>query len=201
MLLVPMAFAVDLSAQRVGLSVGYEFVANDPFLYRRGWRHGVTWQPSPWAEVGATVTWYPILGNGGENDADWKPLSKQLLLENSVSPDISKMWLQAQLVARVRAFRAPLGGEWEGSAGVLVGGAVFVTSDDLVALQNDGEEAMATQNQVHPGLAYGLFADMTTEYVGFRLRAESDAYIEVVNSTNLEMKRNLIFGVEVLCWF
>lgn len=199
-LLLSTALAADLSDSHLMLGVGFEAVTNDPFVFRRGIRHSVGWSPNSWVELGASATWYPILGQGGENDPDWSPLAKQLLLKNSVSPDISRIWAQGQLTLRIHALRAPLGGGWTGSVGALAGLGVIATQDDLVALQNDDEPALATQNQLHGSSALGGFVQARTRWIGVRLRYESDVYIETVNSTTLEFKDNAMFGAEFLCW-
>jgi len=69
------------------------------------------------------------------------------------------------------------------------------TSDDLVALGADetDTEATATQNQIHPTTIIG--AGMRVAFnrtVAMRLEGKSMTYIEVINSSTLEMKNNFI---------
>lgn len=200
LLLLNTALAVDLSASQLMLGVGFETTTNDPFVVRRGIRQSIGWSPNRWVELGASATWYPILGQGGESDPDWTPLSKQMLLNNSVSPDISRILFQSQLNVRIHLLQAPLSDAWTGSVGMFGGVGFIATQDDLVALQDDGERAVATQNQIHGSSALGGFVQARTRWVGVRLRYESDVYIETIASDTLEFKDNAMFGVELLCW-
>lgn len=199
--LVASAHAVDLSESAFGLSGGFEYVTNDPYLNRRGWRHGVSWQMNRWAEIGVAATWYPVLGTGGSKDPDWKPLAKTLLRENEATSDLSKLVFQAQFTVRVFALRAPLGAGWTGGLGLLAGAGAFATQDDPVALYGLGERDLTTQHQVHGGLVGGGFVDARAERLGVRLRYEMDAYVETTDAIDVTVKQNILFGAEVLCWF
>lgn len=198
----PLAHAADFSELRFGFSSGFETVTNDPFLNRTGVRLGTSIAPAPWVEFGPSFIFFPILGNGGENDADWKPLAKQLLTENSVSPDISKMDWELQAVVRVRAVSYETGA-WTFAIGALAGAAAVHTQDDPIALQVDpGDPAFsATANQVHFGPVAGLYWDALSGNFGLRFRAEKVGYIETIYSTTLEMKNNMVVGAEMLTWF
>ncbi len=208
--LVGLAFADEAPAEaapatnvslRFGPSFGFEGVINDPFLNRNGVRIGFNVAPAPWVEVGTAIAHYPILGHGGESDPDWKPLSKQLLLENSISPDISKLEWQWQTVARVHALRLLLGASWHAGVGVIAGVTVVSTQDDLVALQRDDEFAMATQNQLHVGPVVGVFWEARRDRLTLRVRYERDAFIETISSSTLELKQNGVLGAELMWWF
>lgn len=198
----PVAHAADFSELRLGFSSGFESVTNDPFLKRTGVRLGTSIAPAPWVEFGPSFIFFPILGNGGENDPDWKTLSKQLLLESSVSPDISKIDWELQAVVRIRAVSYETG-EWTFAIGALAGAAMVHTRDDPEALQVDqGDPAFsATANQVHFGPVEGLYWDALSGNFGLRFRAENVGYIETINSTTLEMKNNMVVGAEMLTWF
>lgn len=173
-------------------------VVNDPFLkrfiigaildYHFTEVFGVEWQ----------LAYAPIFGTGGENDPDWKELSKQLREMNSVAPDISKLTLNTSfsflfspIYGKAAIFRTILIFDIFGNFGA----GIVQTSDDLVALgadEND-EEAIATQNQWHPTTIIGGGIRVAfNRTVTMRLEGKSMTYIEVINSSTLEMKNNFV---------
>ncbi len=203
LVLLAHAQAADFSEIRFGLSSGLETVTNDPFVIRNGARLGFSVSPAPWVEVGLAGVWFPILGaSGSADDPDWTPLTKQLLTENSVSPDISKLAFEIQGVLRIRALSYDYSA-WTLSMGAFAGAAVVSTRDDPYALQVDASDPTfaATANQWHPGPVGGLYWDLGIRYVAFRLRLEWVGYTETINSTTLEMKNNALLGGEVFVWF
>ncbi|MFN7142254.1 MAG: outer membrane beta-barrel domain-containing protein [Myxococcota bacterium] len=187
----------------VGPSLG--FVANDPFLNRYIIGAVADYHITEIFALEFQLGYAPILGQGGENDPDWKPLSKQLLLENSVSPDISKLTAHGSaglafspIYGKAAIGRKIIAFDIYGSFGL----GVTATQDDLVALQNDGPEAVATQNQVHPTTNIGVGARVAfSEGVAARVEGKSMSYIETVNSTTLEMKNNFILQGNVSFFF
>lgn len=187
----------------VGPSLG--FVANDPFLNRYIIGAVVDYHITEIFAAELQLGYAPILGKGGENDPDWKPLSKQLLLENSVSPDISKLTAHGSLALAY----SPIYGKAAVGRSIIAfdvygyfGLGVTQTQDDLVALQNDGAEAVATQNQVHPTTVMGGGARVAfNQGVAVRVEGKSMSYIETVNSTTLEMKNNFIIQANVSFFF
>ena len=68
------------------------FVANDPFLNRYIFGTGLAYHVTEIFAVESTFDFAPDLGEG-----DWKPLTTQLVNENSVSPDISKLTMFGSL--------------------------------------------------------------------------------------------------------
>jgi hypothetical protein len=180
----------------LGASLGADWVVSDPFVRRRGLHFGLEYAPRPFFSAGFLVAGYPNFGQ-----ADWKPLTTQLVEENRVSPDLSRITARADLVARF----TPLWREGEHistNAGLHVGFGAVRTVDDLEAMQaEDDPVAQSTQIELHPTLLYGLSAEMRTDYVvGFRVRAEHVVYVETVNGTTLERKNNRFFGVELTAW-
>jgi outer membrane beta-barrel protein len=187
----------------VGPSIGT--VVNDPFLNRYIIGVIADYHVTEIFALEVQLGYAPILGEGGENDPDWKPLSKQLLLENSVSPDISKLTAHGSAAL---AF-SPIYGKAAVGRNIIAfdiygyfGLGVTGTTDDLVALQNDGEEAVRTQNQVHPTTNIGAGARVAfNEGLAARVEGKSMSYIETVNSTTLEMKNNFIVQANVSFFF
>ena len=70
----------------------FAFVANDPFLNRYIVGTGLAYHVTEVFAVEGTFDFAPDLGEG-----DWKPLTTQLVNENSVSPDISKLTMFGSL--------------------------------------------------------------------------------------------------------
>ncbi len=194
---------MKIGRYEVGPSLG--FVANDPFLNRYIIGAVFDYHLTEIFAAEFQFGYAPILGKGGENDPDWKGLSKQLLLENSVSPDISKLTAHGSAAL---AF-SPIYGKAAVGHNIIAfdifgyfGAGVTATQDDLVALQNDGPEAVATQNQVHPTTIMGGGARIAfNEGVAARIEGKSMSYIETVNSTTLEMKNNFILQGSVSFFF
>jgi outer membrane beta-barrel protein len=180
------------------------FVANDPFLNRYIVGAGLGYHITEIFAVEGRFDYAPDLGEG-----DWKPLTKQLVDENSVSPDISKLTMAGSMVFQY----SPIYGKVALSGRKIVNfdifgnfGVGFVrTRDDLEALQateEENPEAVATEIQTHPTTNFGgglrvIFGDT----VAARLEARSLIYIETVNSTTLEMKNNLIIQASVAFFF
>lgn len=179
----------------VGPSLG--FVANDPFLNRYIVGGTFDYHLTEVFAFSAQLGYAPILGQGGQDDPDWKPLSKQLLLKNSVSPDISKLTLNGSAGLAY----SPIYGKAAVGRKIIIfdiyghfGLGIVRTSDDLLALQRVGEEsAIATQNQFHPTTVIGAGARVAfSPLVAARVEGKSLSYIETIDSTTLEMKNNFI---------
>lgn len=180
------------TAQAADLSVGLLSTVNDPFLSRTGLLVSGHMPLGDRAMVGLVADYALDRGEG-----QWTPLTTQLVNENSVSPDISKVTWQVGAVVGVEAIRTPLA---SGAAVLRVyGGPAFLSSrDDLDALQAQGDpRAESTAIQTHTGLMVGLTSDWTwSERAGVRLRLQRVTHIETVNATTLELKRDVAVGLE-----
>lgn len=185
---------------------GLGFVANDPFLNRYIINGFFDYHLTEVFGLEFQLGYSPILGSGGRNDPDWKALSKQLLLENQVSPDISKLDLHGSFGLAY----SPIYGKAAVGRRIIIFdiyghfGLGFVhTNDDLLALQAEGEEAaILTQNQWHPTTVIGFGARIAfNPSIAARVEGKSVSYIETVNSTTLEMKNNFIVGAGVSFFF
>ena len=178
------------------------FVANDPFLNRYIFGSGLAYHVTEVFAVEGNFDFAPDLGEG-----DWKPLTTQLVNENSVSPDISKLTMFGSLTFQY----SPIYGKL-----AIVGRDIILfdvygnfgmgftrTTDDLEALQATGDErAIATQFQTHPTTNFGgglriIFG----ESIAARVEARSMVYIETVSATTLEMKNNLILQAAASFFF
>ncbi|MED5370334.1 MAG: outer membrane beta-barrel domain-containing protein [Myxococcota bacterium] len=174
-------------------SVG--FVTNDPFLnrYIAGARLG--YHITEIFAVEAEFSYSPDLGT-----RDWKPLTHQLVEENNVSPDISKL----TLISNATFQFSPIYGKVALGNGNIIhfdiygafGMGVTQTRDDLEALQAiDDPIAQATEVQLQPTTNFGGGVRVSfNETVALRIDGRSLVYIETVNSTTLEMKNNFILS-------
>ena len=166
-------------------------VTNDPFIKRYIAGASVRQPIFQGVALNFSLNFSPDL-----NEADWKPLTEQLVTKNSVSPDISKIGTFGSVTFDYPLFTLQ-------DSNLLVqtyvkgGFGATQTKDDLKALQAEEDpNAIVTQVQVHATLNWGL--SMTIEdlsntvpvAVGFSLN--NMQYVETISSTSLEMKNNRI---------
>lgn len=186
---------MKLHRYEIGPAVG--FVANDPFLNRYIIGAVGAYHVTEIFAIELQGGYAPILGKGGCDDPDWKPLSCQLLEKNSVSPDISRLTAHgslglsfAPIYGKAAVGRGIIGFDIYGSFGI----GITQTTDDLYALQKEEDPAaQATENQVHPTTNIGGGARVTFgDTFAMRAEVKSMSYIETVASSTLEMKNNLI---------
>jgi len=198
---------MKLHRYEIGPSLG--FVANDPFLNRYILGAVFDYHTTEIFAIEATAAYSPVLGQGGCDDPDWKPLSCQLLEKNSVSPDISRLTAHgsvglqfAPIYGKVAAGNSIIAFDVYGTVGL----GITATEDDIVALQAEDEPpdgpAHRTASQVHPTTVMGGGARIAfSESVALRAEVKSMTYIETVKSTTLEMKNNLIVQTNVSFFF
>ncbi len=189
-----------------GPSLG--FVANDPFLNRSIIGGVFDYHITEVLAAEIQLGYAPSFGSGGEEDPDWKPLSKQLLKSNSVVPDISKFGANgsaglsfAPIYGKAAVGKRIIAFDIYGHFGL----GFTASQDDLEALQLDPseeDEAVATQTQVHPSTVYGGGARVAfNESLALRVEGKAMSYIEVVKSENLAMKNNVILQASVSFFF
>jgi outer membrane beta-barrel protein len=191
-----------LKLKRWELSPHIAFVSNDPFLNRYIFGAGFAYNLTEVFSVEAMVDYSPDLG-----DADWKPLTKQLVEKNSVSPDISKIgafgsfcFLFSPIYGKAAVVgRNIVNFDIYGKFGM----GMTQTVDDLSALQaEEDERAQSTQVQFHPTTNFGAGAKIIfNQNIAARAEARSMIYIETVNGTTLEMKNNLLIQFSASFFF
>jgi outer membrane beta-barrel protein len=179
------------------------FVANDPFLNRYIVGSGLNYNITEIFAIEANLDFSPDL-----DEADWKPLTKQLIEENHVSPDISKL----TLFGNVNFLFSPIYGKIAVVGRKIINFDIYGsfgmgatrTSDDLKALDTTSgdDRAEISQHQTHPTTNFGggvrvIFG----KNVAARLEGRSMVYIETVNATTLEMKNNLILQLSISFFF
>jgi len=169
------------------------FVSNDPFLNRYIVGSGLAYHLTEIFAMELNLGFSPDLG-----DTDWKPLTDQLVNNNHVSPDISKLTYFGNAAF---AF-SPIYGKAAVLGRNIINFDIFGafgmgatrTVDDLEALQKVGDPvAEATQYQIHPTTNFGGgLRIIFNESTALRFDGRSLIYIETVDSTTLEMKNNFI---------
>jgi outer membrane beta-barrel protein len=176
------------------------FVTNDPFLNRYLLGASFTYHPTEILGIEATVDYSPNLG-----DLDLKAVTKEIIANNGVTPDISKI----NFYSTVNLQYSPIYGKLAAGESRIIafdifglfGTGVVNTLDDLEALQKtDDPAALASQNQFHPALSYGGgLRVLLNESFALRVEGRGLSYIEVLESTTLEMKNNftLVGGVSL----
>ena len=167
------------------------FVTNDPFINRYLLGAGFGYHITEIFAVEATGFFSPDLG-----EQDWKPITDQIINENQVTPDISKI----QFFANVNFQYSPIYGKVAVLGNNIVnfdifgvfGTGIVNTKDDLVALgKEDDPHAQATQVQMHPSLNFGGgLRVIFSESFALRVEGRGVSFIETIEGTTLEMKNN-----------
>ncbi len=196
---------MKIGRYEVGPEIG--FVTNDPFLNRYVIGATLDYHITEIFAAEVQINYSPILGSGGENDPDWKALSKQLLLENSVSPDISKLDAMGSaalsfspIYGKAAVGRKIIAFDMYGAFGL----GVVHTADDPKALQVDSgdEHFVGSDQEWHPTTVISGGARVAFgESIAARIEGKSMSYIETINSTTLEMKNNFILQGGVTFFF
>lgn len=167
------------------------FVTNDPFINRYLINGSFAYHVTEIFAVEANGTFSPDFGTG-----DYKPITDQIITENEVTPDISKI----EFYASGNFQFSPIYGKIAVGDDSIInfdiygvfGAGVVNTRDDLVALQKEDEDiAIVTASQFHPTLNFGGGARVIfSESFAVRVEGRGLSYIEVLESTTLEMKNN-----------
>ena len=182
-----------LKINRWEVSPHVAFVSNDPFLNRYIVGTGVGYHLTEIFAIEGMLDFSPDLGT-----SDWKPLTTQLVEENHVSPDISKL----NLFGSACFVFSPIYGKAAISGRKIINFDIYgkfgmgatQTKDDLEALQAVGDpKTEKTMDQLHPTTNFGGGARVIfNDNLALRVEGRSMVYIETVNSTTLEMKNNFI---------
>jgi outer membrane beta-barrel protein len=169
------------------------FVTNDPFINRYMVGGNIAYHLTELLAIEGHFTFSPDFGKG-----DWRPITTQLVENNRVSPDISKIFLLGDINLQF----SPIYGKIAVQGGNIInfdifgtfGTGVVNTHDDLVALQaEDDPAAQKTQIQWHPTTNIGGgFRINFTKNFALRLEGRTAIYIETISSTTLEMKNNFM---------
>lgn len=178
------------------------FVTNDPFVNRYLVGLGIAYHVTEIFAIEASGTYSPDFGK-----ADRKAITNQIIDQNGVTPDISKI----QFYFDGNFQFSPIYGKIAVGADKIIvfdlfgvfGTGLVNTKDDLEALQKTGDQAaIDTESQFHPTLNYGGGVRVSFgESLAFRLEGRGLSYIEVLESTTLEMKNNFTLLAAVSLFF
>lgn len=177
------------------------FVTNDPFINRYLLGASFAYHVTEVFAVEVSGTFSPDLGQG-----DWKPITQQIVNENQVTPDISKI----QFYSHIDFQYSPIYGKVAvmGKRIInfdmfgVIGTGVVSTRDDLEALQNNTPVATATESQLHPTLNYGGgLRVIFSQSFALRIEGRGLSYIETLESRTLEMKNNMTLLAGVSFFF
>lgn len=171
------------------VEAGAEAVMNDPFHQVAGLQvgAGVAWLP--WLRTGVAGGVYPDLGS-----TSYKPVTRQIIEQNNVVPDLSPILARGLLRATVLPVRVESDG-LTGTVGAEIGvGAVF-TRDDLELLdKEDDPDALAVERQWHAATSFGAVGELRGRVHGLTLRVERTSYVETVEDVD-EHKRPIWVNV------
>jgi outer membrane beta-barrel protein len=181
------------------------FLTNDPFTNR--YLVGVNggYHITEVFSVEGAFTFSPDFGQ-----ADWKPITQQLVNNNKVSPDISKLiW-----VANATTQFSPIYGKIAVTGGKIIvfdvygifGFGLAGTQDDMDALQCDDQSqndpCAVTANQMHPTSTMGGGIRVAfSKRFATRVEGRTLFYVETLNGTSLEMKQNFLLQASTTFFF
>ena len=174
------------------VSIGPTVEVNDVFVQRKGVAVSGEYRPKEFLAVG--LDYRRFMGGGSDH---WSPLTKELIDNLNISPDIStRQWVSKATVTIFGLKHSTSTADLAVGFGVGVG--VVKTAEDLEALdaEQSDERAESTELQTHPTAGYSLIGEAWWGDNGVRFRMEVDGYIETVNATTLEMKSPINIGVE-----
>lgn len=187
---------------RTELALGAGLVTNDPFIYRYLIDMDATYHFTEVAALQVGIGYSPDLGQG-----DWKPITKQIVNNNRVAPDISKIQFYTDLTVQF----APIYGKVAAPGNTIINFDIFGlfgtglvnTVDDLESLQVNETDprfavAQRTQVQWHPTLNYGAGARVVFgKSIALRIEGRGMSFVEVIEGTQLEMKNNVMLLANV----
>lgn len=178
-------------------TLGLEHVINDPYLKTLGATATVGYGLADRAVIELSGGFYPAFGSS----ADWTLLTRELVDELHIAPDISRIHWRGALALRLTPFEGKVGRGTSYVSGRAGFGLVH-TSDDLEALQVESGDVMAisTAVQNHPAAVWGFSAGYRIWHVQFALHVERCRYIETVWGTTLENKAPVFTGFTLGGW-
>lgn len=177
-------------------------VTNDPFVRRIIFGGGIGYHFTEVFGVELQGGFSPDLNRG-----DWKPVTTQLVDENQVAPEISRMVGHA--IANLHF--SPLYGKVAtvGNTAInfdiygMAGTGIVYTVDDLDVVQLVGEPlAEATARQIHPAISLGAGLRIAfNRTFALRFEGRNISYVEALDGSRLELKNNLTFQLGASIFF
>jgi outer membrane beta-barrel protein len=184
---------LKIGRSEIAPHIGY--VTNDPFINRYLAGASYTYHLTEIFAVEVIGSYSPDFG-----DADWKPITAQLVNENKVSPDISKLTYYGNLNFQFSPIygKIAIGDRTIMNFDVFgaFGTGIAHTLDDAEAMQAEAGEDFdffATQSQHHATTNFGGgMRFIFSKNLALRIEGRSMQYIETIASTTLEMKQNFL---------
>jgi outer membrane beta-barrel protein len=178
------------------------FVTNDPFINRYFVSLALAYHVTEIFGIELAGAYSPDFGRG-----DWKSVTKQIVDENQVTPDISKIQFYGSACFQF----SPIYGKVAIMGRNIImfdvfgvfGTGMVNTKDDLDALQKpDAEIAKNTEVQFHPTLNFGGGIRISfNPTFSLRFEGRGMSYVEVLESTTLEMKNNVMLQASASFFF
>ena len=180
-----------LKSDRLEFGPHLGLVTNNPYIHRTMVGIHTTWHATEVLGVELRGTFSPDFGR-----ADWTDLTQQLIENNRVSPDISKLIWHSTLGLQFSPIHGKLAiGRRIISLDLFGTSSIGLarTHDNLEVLGCEGEShCTASEKQIHPTVSLGGGARISlTPTTAFRVEARSISYIETIQSKDLEAKNNL----------
>lgn len=190
MMLALLALCSSAFGAMVMGTVGAEIETRDPYSNHMGIHLGSEYWPTPWVSFGVAAAFYPV--------SSWTPLTEQLVYNNHVAPHLSPMKMRIQPTVRIAPLHIEAGGI-PIATGVHASMGGVRTSDDLEALQQEGDQyAVETAEEWHLSSVLGLNSTLGGGTLRGRVRIERGFYIETVSSINVEVKRPVFWGFDLV---
>ena len=164
-------------AQMTSFSTGFEWVANNPFVHQRGLRTALMVEATPWLSSYLSVGVSPNFG-----EADWTALTRELVDNNRIAPDISRIASRGMLMTRWMPIHTQ--GKVSSTLGLATGVGLVHTVDDLAIIQSqDRPQYQTSARQLHLGNAWSIDAEVRRENLGFRVRYDLSSFRERIGPT------------------
>lgn len=167
-------------------------ITNDPFIRRILFGANLGYHLTEVLEVELQGSFSPNFGEG-----DWKPITRQIIDANQVSPEISRMTWHATVNLNFSPFYGKVATLGRNSIIFDIygtfGAGVVGTEDDLVVIQKeDDDKAISTAVQVHPALTFGAGLRVAfNRTFALRFEVRDISYIGILEGTQLELNNNL----------
>jgi hypothetical protein len=186
--LAALAFAGD-----VDLAVGPDVAVNDPLKATIGLRLDADFGLSRWIAVGVSGGAYPALGSLNRSD-----LYRASIADFGRTPDLSDPRWRAAVTLQITPVHNELPHGGQSDVRALVGPAVVGTTDDLRAMGlGQSPDAVATRNQAHPALVYGLSSTIRSGHFGVRGAIEHLLYVETIASGVVSLQSSLFLSIQL----
>ena len=173
--------------------VGVSFIANDPFIRQKSISLAYGGSLSNHVVYQLNANYFLDLGS-----ADYTPVSRFLMDNLSVAPDMSKLDWNTFLSVGIE----PLNFSFDNIRscfGVMIGAGVIQTKDDMDSVQADEEDVrfLSTQIQTHPLAVWTMYSSINFENWGISFHFDAYNYLEGILGAYTENKNPQVMSVRV----